>query len=908
MRRNILLYIADQLVDIDSQELVLFNYTMEDLSNPTIVKNSYTQQITLKGTPRNNKLFGDAFRLDRVTAYDGDTGASFNANRKNGFVIYNEMNEVLESGYCKLDEVERRGADVSYKVTLYGGLGGFIYSLAYNENGDKRTLADLNYLPGGDESELDFIINADAVSSAWDTEQEGDIESKWQVINFAPTLQGIPDGDFAPNKGIISPSAVGLGTTYTDDKGVTYGTQLGGNSLVSLEQPYDEWDAHDLRSYLQRPVLSMRAFWNAIAKPENNGGYQVDASFLDSFAPYSRLWMTLPRIPSLGTYRERPGTLSLSPVYNPTANKSVGRINVVGSVPSGTTMNTRVNCKLRYYFPSATSNSLSMCQETNTLISATRKSAVIFAQLLAFSSDGVLLDASNAQALYKWDRSSRFGSLTPAALAQLCKYRPERGKVVNSPMTSTSFNKIADGIYEASDELHFSLSTKNVSYYIVYITAYTLSVTVTGTLAVPTVERGNNAIPMLYEEDAPILASTANLTNGTKANTITHTDTGTYRSGAQVTKQMLLSTSKTPADYLLSFCKMFGIHILFDKDSRAIRFVQRDSLYNRRIIDLSHRLITDKPINITPFAFTAKWYEFKQESVGGAFQEEYKANNGREYGSQIVNTNYVFDSDTQDLLKDNAFKSAATILARSPYFCEVRSNNKIVPSVFLTNTATYKLYSDTGSAIDLPIQLSRSAVATSWWNDEGHNGYDIEFARKIELRTADNKPVDGTDVLLFREGFNTYPYFNLSDDTPEMDSLNDGKPCWLLTPGDEEGLRVPIFQRYLYSTEWNISDSLDFGIPKELNIPEVTYSENATIYAKYWSRYIRDRYDIDTKVMRCFVDFGGMQVGSDLLRQFYWYEGSLWVLNAIKNYSLTTYDPVECEFVQVQDIDNYFSE
>lgn len=109
MRRNILLYIADQLVDIDSQELVLFNYTMEDLSNPTIVKNSYTQQITLKGTPRNNKLFGDAFRLDRVTAYDGDTGASFNANRKNGFVIYNEMNEVLESGYCKLDEVERRG-------------------------------------------------------------------------------------------------------------------------------------------------------------------------------------------------------------------------------------------------------------------------------------------------------------------------------------------------------------------------------------------------------------------------------------------------------------------------------------------------------------------------------------------------------------------------------------------------------------------------------------------------------------------------------------------------------------------------------------------------------------------------------------------------------------------------------
>ena len=51
MRRKISLYIGEQLVDLDDQSFILFNYQMDDLSNPTIVKNSFSQQITLKGTP-----------------------------------------------------------------------------------------------------------------------------------------------------------------------------------------------------------------------------------------------------------------------------------------------------------------------------------------------------------------------------------------------------------------------------------------------------------------------------------------------------------------------------------------------------------------------------------------------------------------------------------------------------------------------------------------------------------------------------------------------------------------------------------------------------------------------------------------------------------------------------------------
>ena len=177
----------------------------------------------------------------------------------------------------------------------------------------------------------------------------------------------------------------------------------------------------------------------------------------------------------------------------------------------------------------------------------------------------------------------------------------------------------------------------------------------------------------------------------------------------------------------------------------------------------------------------------------------------------------------------------------------------------------------------------------------------------MEFRDKDNKPIDGAGVLVFWEGFNTYPYFRVSDDIAAMETLNDGKPCWMIQPGMASGVQIPIFQRYTYDGDWTIAHSMDFGVPKEVNIPHVYYEESKTIYSKFWQKYIRDRYDVNTKIMRCRVNFGGIQVGQNLLRKFYYFDNSIWVLNKISNYSLTTYDPVECEFVQVQDKNNYLN-
>lgn len=310
MRKKVSLYIAGQPVDLDEQSFILFNYTLEEMGNPTIVRNSFSQQVTLKGTPTNNKIFGNVFRLDRQTSYGSSyTGAYFDATRKTPFVIYNELNEILESGYMKLDKVSRKGAEVEYGVTLYGGLGSFFWGLMYNEDGTKRTLADLSYVTHGGAKISSFNMNpaATSVKEAWryinnPAEFNPHTYSNlfWNIINFAPAYNGIPD-NFDANKAIVreSGSFFNVVSSKVVDE-VEYKMKSDASTiLMTFTNPHSEWEVCDLRWYLQRPVMSIKAFFDAICNKENNGGYEVELHpdfFYGGNPYYQDSWMTLQMI------------------------------------------------------------------------------------------------------------------------------------------------------------------------------------------------------------------------------------------------------------------------------------------------------------------------------------------------------------------------------------------------------------------------------------------------------------------------------------------------------------------------------------------------------------------------------------------------------------------------------------
>lgn len=875
MRRRISLYINGQLADLADDGLVLLNVQLSDLTNPAVVRNSWTQEVELPRCPANDRIFGHSGRLDRL-AGAGGSGPDFNASKRTPFAIYAETGEVLFSGYAKLNGVTRD----AYRVSLYGGLGDFLYGLAYDGAGNKRSLADLDY--GVD---IDFTITLQTVRDAW-ARLAGDTSKpeKWDVINFAPCYNGVPS-DFSADKAVAAPGDVGLTVPsgYNTKDGVT---------LITLSGEKDEWEVRDLRSYLQRPVVSMAKILEAIADPFNNGGWDVDLS--DVTIGYQNTWLTRPLLPSLGTYKKTSGGVTVT-YQGYSAGTVVGRFNLAG-VPAGTEITARVKSNLRYAVPGASPNTPLKSfkwRNAGSYVPSAWEQQVLFVQAVAYASDNSLVAAGPVKSYYK-----SAADIAPAALATALGYTPKDSASFDTPSADHGYS-LDGGYYFRQRDLECEVTGANIARIDIEATAYYAAIH--GAIVLSSTG-GTTSFAVLWDTaDNQYVPNMGGSTSGSGSATGTSTDA--LRSGATVTKEMLLSTSHTPAEYLVSFCKAFGLVLLADRQKKSVRILRRETFYQAATVDLTDRV--DKPsVDIQPLTFDAKWYELRHESVGGRFEQEYLRTSGVQYGIQRIDTGYDFDAQTKDLLSGSVLKSCAAVQARSKYFSQLTTPGaRWFPSVFMDPGNKFTLWDGTGEAKDFDVVIPGTATADPLNAD--FPGYD--FNERAEFRDAENAPVDGADVLLFYRGAPSQIFYHLSDDLPAMDTLNGG-PCWILGASDSAQV-LPTFSRYVILTSLDLTrrdvyQSLDFGIPREVDIPGLAYT-SGTVYLKRWQKYVRDRLSVHGKVMRCRVRLDGMQVGPELLRRFYWYGGSLWSLVSVSNHSLTTFDLTECEFVQVLDITNY---
>lgn len=852
--KHITLYIGGVAVDLDDNALVQMNYTAEELTNPTVVKNSYSQQVTLQGTPTNNKVFGSMFQLDRRTVSGGSVGVGFSALAKTPFVIYDDTEAIVERGYVKLDEVVRNGSKVEYTVTLFGGLGEFFYSLSYRADGEKMTLADLDYLGEADPSkELDFYINAEAVDAAWNALglRTNKATNKWQVVNFAPCYNGIPD-DFEADKAIFRPAAAGMPTSVTED-GVTYTTNDGW-ALVELSEEYTEWQTRDLRSYLQRPVVSMRAIVEACADPKNNGGHTVvlDPAFFNNNNPYwVRTWVTLPILRTV-EQEQVEATIKASLSFGEVLTATYVDVAVGSSLWGGTS---KVQLTIRPTIKLANGGQVL----DGDVLSMRGNTVTFFGKI--YDVDGVLIGQTNTATISTTDTLATKGSFIYDSTANV-------------------------GVWDGADVVLTAEALENVSRIVVVVSP-------------------SGGAGVVYDEDGDAQALLGYY--GESVDGLSFVEYATFinaRTGSLITKKMLLSSDNAPADYLLSFCKVFGLHFIYDKGTKTVTIATRNTLYDGEVIDLSERINYGEEVKISPFAFEAKWYDFGFEYEEGAYAEFYALAMGQPYGRQRVNTGYDFDTSDKQVLDGIVFNGACEVLAREKYFVDVAKDGTPVPSVFIDADHKYTLYAGAKTTqVDAPTPTADYAI--TYWNDT-YKTYDK--VPKVQFEDDEHGAVEMSDVLLFYRGaIPNYGGFMVTDDSALMGRLNEGEPCWILN-GVLPRVYIPSFGRYLYAAgdAQTIERSLDLGTPLEADIPDVRFADGSDIYTQAWRRYLADRYDIDTKVVTCKVQMVGLNVGAELLRKFYYFEGCLWVLNKISNYNLTDYAPmVECEFVKVKSKDNY---
>ena len=969
MKNEIRLFLNDKELEFSQDPKILLNYKETELHNPTIVRNAFTKKITVEGTNRNNDIFGHIWNLDRI-----QEGMQFNPIFKTDFQLF-VNDELYQKGYAKLEKVTRTNNTTQYEITLYGSLGTFFYNLSYSEGTNlKKTLADLFYCEEGlDEPDMDFNITKDNVYEAWGQLAGfgSTINGRWDIINFIPCYNGYP-GDFDAAKVLINNYHLNQTGYYetgfrngVTSEGVTYRPVLNGAlnqyGYTLGEMPHDmtEWETRDLRCWMQRPCISMYKIIEACGNPQNNGGFQLklDSHFFHAFNPYYRdAWVTMPLLKDLEGVEGGESFVVSSATLSTSATTINGAkyYNVeFGGQSLASINNINLNINLEFVPESATSATNIYVHRTfeskasspfngNTYVKTFESNCGVVLQMFAYGVAGEVVGQSKA---YYFGGSSTF----PHSKEKMWNKFFMNGDTGTEPeyVYLGGYFKKVNGHYVFVDN---NGNPTNVNF---TFSAPSNFATVQIKMRTPRGEwtkylwsgsdgfKANTSdIITAYSSPSAKDSSSHKYTQGAarnldrvagswKINVVSleaeATDYEGLFSGTKITKQRLLTTEATPADYLLSYCKLFGLYFYYDSTEEAddpvtypsgvVHIMDRDTFYTEEVVDLSKMIDWDKKIEITPALAAAKWYTFDVEHNESEVESGYKEQFGKSYGSQTVNTSYNFDDNSVNLYDGNVFKSGVMALEKDKYF---KQTNQKLP-VYQYNGLKYNLFYRTASDEEFQTYEMNFPYTTSNYMSAINPDYEyFDALPKIQMHTDDNSPSDGdNELVFFKVGMDTSCDYWLTDDVTDMAILNDGTPCWLLTRDEYDGAgtqiarkltMLPYFTRdlTLAGTTGNIVHSWNFGHPQLTYIPDTFTTDGDSIYDVSWKNYIRDLYDVDTRKLTCYVraELDG-KPWPYWLRRFYWFENSIWRLNEIKDLNPASFDTTKMEFIKVQDINNY---
>lgn len=938
---NIKLFINDMQVDFSVDPQVLYTYQTTDMSNPTAVKNSFTKTITIDGTPNNNDIFGHYWDVERYLQGGGDGGAFFNSSKKAPFQIF-MGSDLYEDGYVKLDDIIKTGSGIKYQVTLYGGLGDFFFNLSSTDDGTEKKLSDLVYMPSGDTNEFNFTANIDTVKEAWDALYSG-TAGKWQYINFMPAYNGKPS-EFNANKVVMNLSGTSLQVNAKNADDEKWYSVRNGWTVGTLPDDMTEWETRDLRSYLQRPCIRMKEIINACCNPDNNGGYEVDldSDFFSSTNDYfERTWLSLPMVGNLEYANEEQILESAELRKVNTTGDTSGLMYQdlkfdIGEIQSNVS-SIEVNASIAA--PSGFNNSSFVWfwnYNGDSYHTGWWCLGSLFCQLLALNGDVVVgaSDAFNLTTPIRHNGNLYYGhnghypdstgydqSTGLRKMGNGSKFIPYMDKAIYNVLGTFNYEGFRREGESSAATLTFRIDN--------------IGSTVTGIKMVyywgASEDKVKHFSPNYMFQDTYHDAWLSNeyagqsiLASSITMNVVSHNINAVLgeslgRTGTKVTKELLLNTESSPCDYLLSYCKMFGLHFLKDVGEKRIHIMTRKTFYDRTDIkDLENLIDRSKDIHIKPVLFTTKWYEFLQEKDESALQQKYLSTKGVEYGEKVINTGYEFNVEKNNLLKDNCIRSGIECVEKSKYFTAYNNDARLRPWMNLGLKYTMWNGDDT-----FEYNAGVGNTGTIIPINEGHGMKYYDILPKLQFHGDDNSPCDGNNVLVFFSGFKnvttgrTNPLtYILSDDTMYQTDFNDGTPCWLFTTQEIVNNKricykldsIPVFERYLTGAEsGTVQKSLDFGSAQELYVPNYSLTDDTNIYHSYWRTYLTDLFDVNTRQMTCYIRVLG-KPNPEWFRCFYWFDNSIWVLNKLIDWNPTSYNTTKAEFIKVQDIDSYTSE
>ena len=892
------LYIEGNYVELSEEILYSINKTYEDLSDPTKIKNDFSKTIQIPLTKNNFELFGRYSSSQYIPVQNVD-GLSFDPNSKLKFTIY-DNGVLIFRGYVKFTtcyySVDAKYIECTLNSTInsiFNDLNSLTLSTKvddmFNVNQDSdntvadllfnnkyKTIIDKNYIINCWNNTFDYYNSRNVSADGNNTlitkkvnelyKRSLNIKKSIDVIGFAFTNRGLYDN--------FDSSIETLGGLDINESTVFKNTI-------------------EMRSYYQRPYVYVSAFFEFLKTICNAKGIKLflDPIFFNKYNPYYADLVYVTKLLDLNTSE-------YTNIYDfPTGSTQFiyeKNIPSIANTSFGTPPYFHINAESKNSNP--ISDDISTDESGNIIyltngnynsINNTFKCTIDIDLKVHLQGDdtkyfkfetgrGYLLyiiddkgnTISNTVEVVCREDSNDFFEYKSGTKYLTKNYKGKIGPVGGVTTLPLIKNKeVTFTIYQTNDSSTFRLKVQPLTTTIRY-------------------SRDN------YVSDCPLNfyssssakrpyagAISSRLKMRFSIFTLTRVFTENKRSESFLTLDRVLGSDFKISNFIINYCKLFNLKII-DNDETLSIFTTNRYFRDSKVKEVSDKI--DRSVwSLNPNRFENKFVSFDYDEKSTFISDKYKDLYGINYGSKIIDTNYKFNSETQNLLKNYNIPIENVqnyIIINNDNSVSYSSMSTSLPSLYTVDGDNFKDVNDYNSLYFLKFKYldDGSKCPLNFYELYNNNGLMAFVTDDTADQTINNKYKWSFDNKKIAYNFVTLSAFYETFDGAKYSVLFE-------KPNTAYMNKVPTY-----------------------------YDDVKFIYDIFWENYLNDRYfgnDLtdnvagSSQVLKTKMFLNNIQ--SLPFKDVYIIDGSYWLLNKITDYNPNSSGSTNVEFVKVQNINNY---
>lgn len=848
------LVINKQHVDIDQTVGLFLTKTFDSAINPTLYHSDYSKTITLPMTANNRQVFQQYQRQDSVVTSQGidpRTKVSYQ-------LLYNS--ELVMEGYLKINNANTCFLDNRFEVNLYGKFNSIVNDIGQYTFNKYECVSFGGTKPDEYLIESPFQnieVTASLVKESFERETH-DIygEDILDYIKFIPSFQG-KYKDFESNLVQLHP----------------FGLEQ------ELSQERDEHYMREFRSYYQQHSIWACKLWLMLKnKLEQITNYtlELDHSWFNEHNPYwTDLLYTCPSL-----YNEDENFNPISTTFEPDSLNYICNVSnqaALSNVHKKTLRFNSINNEKMYrggifnpdslgYTKFKMSSSIMLCFHHNGPTQALsycklRKNNPLIIKVEAVKRSNGNVLASRNYTIYSHQTNYSVGEKIDVGTT----YSAAPNIQGQYPM---GYGILSGYWFEAPIDLELEIP-ENVPYTINFSFYF-----------------GNNGKPceLSYLQNLPhwdwLWTDWFYTNSDPKGVTIFNcvksascTTTNYRRSRSVVDMYRIFPKKTTLLQVILNYSKMFGLLWDIDIDNQKITVMTRNRFFSgSKILDWSQKIDRSNEFKLEPLTFDKRYVNFNIEEGRGFRYEMYYDKYQVGYGSKKIDTEYQFNSDTDDLFKG----IQPAIISQKAQFSRLYNTDNPDDEVNQFMGYNFKIYPDEHYLEnDNEGENAENSGAFVFFNGIMEPDSELGF-----------RGTNGTTVLV-------------TDDTQHM--FLTGKFMWNMSFENTEFCsKLPDVSTIDRTGKY----SVHFETPTEYYF-DVNTDDTEYVYGLFWKNWIDERYSVQTKKLTCYVYMTPEDFKQIRFHDFVKIQNTLYHINKVIDYDYDTNSPTKVELIQVWNLESY---